>query len=363
MSKARDLADFSSVAPDIGRKNLIINGAMQVAQRGTVTGITSSSYGGADRFELSIASAGTWTMSQSTTAPEGFANSLKLDCTASTASPTILQLLHRFEGQNLQHLKKGTANALPLTLSFWIRSNKTGNIQVNIRDTDNDRMISSVITISSANTFEQKTITIDGDTTGSLDNDNSTSFSVEWFFDGSSTYTSGTTPTAWEARNNADRGVGTTIALADSTDNELYITGVQLEVGTVATPFEHRSYGEELALCQRYYFRTLPTPSGEVNMIGAGVQYDAGTDKRCVIELPVRMRSKPTVNVSNPDEIKYERAGSGLGLLQGLTGARQNPDRTMIYSTSAATDDGTAGQGTMFMFTGVNAYIEAIAEL
>ena len=289
MSKARDLADFSSVAPDIGRKNLIINGAMQVAQRGTVTGITSSSYGGADRFELSIASAGTWTMSQSTTAPEGFANSLKLDCTASTASPTILQLLHRFEGQNLQHLKKGTANALPLTLSFWIRSNKTGNIQVNIRDTDNDRMISSVITISSANTFEQKTITIDGDTTGSLDNDNSTSFSVEWFFDGSSTYTSGTTPTAWEARNNADRGVGTTIALADSTDNELYITGVQLEVGTVSTPFEHRSYGEELALCRRYF--------AKATLSRANIPLVRTSDslRRMPVWFQTEMRSTPSV--------------------------------------------------------------------
>ena len=332
MSKARDLADFSSVAPDIGRKNLIINGAMQVAQRGTVTGITSSSYGGADRFELSIASAGTWTMSQSTTAPEGFANSLKLDCTASTASPTILQLLHRFEGQNLQHLKKGTANALPLTLSFWIRSNKTGNIQVNIRDTDNDRMISSVITISSANTFEQKTITIDGDTTGSLDNDNSTSFSVEWFFDGSSTYTSGTTPTAWEARNNADRGVGTTIALADSTDNELYITGVQLEVGTVSTPFEHRSYGEELALCRRYF--------AKATLSRANIPLVRTSDslRRMPVWFQTEMRSTPSVT----DVFEGDGIGSNSilnisvnGYQSGTSGNADAVPRITAYTADA----------------------------
>jgi hypothetical protein len=262
MSRAREFADLASSvdAGGITGRNLIINGAMQVAQRGTSeTGVTTEKYANApDRFKFIIGNAGTWTVSQSTTAPEGFSNSYKLDCTtadASLAAGDYIIVSQFIEGQNLQHLKKGTSNAEPLTLSFWVRSAKTGTYIVEIRDNDNTRSISQSYTVSSANTWERKTLTFSGDTTGTLGNDNGNSLAVQFWLAAGSTFSSGTLATSWGSVTNANRAVGQ-VNIADSTSNDWYITGVQLEVGEQATPFEHRSYGDELFLCQRYYQRT-----------------------------------------------------------------------------------------------------------
>ena len=302
MSKARQLADLGNVYDDgaLSNRNLIINGAMQVAQRGTsVTGVTSSGYRTCDRFVVSMLTLGTWTISQSTDAPEGFANSLKLDCTTADASPAAGDYLfidQRIEGQNLQMLKKGTSNALPLTLSFWVKSSKTGDFQVNLNDIDNTRIISSVVTINATSTWEQKTITFDGDTTGTLGNDNDTSLRVEMWFDAGSNWTSGATATAWESLVSADRAAGTTLALGNSTSNELYLTGVQLEVGDTATPFEHRSYGDELARCQRYY-QTYDDNNSHMFLFNTT---DAASGSYYQSRLhPVVMRAAPTASYAD----------------------------------------------------------------
>jgi hypothetical protein len=238
-----------------GARNLIINGAMQVAQRGTSsTGITSSGYKTVDRFKTNISSLGTYTQSQSTSAPSGFAYSLKMDCTTADASPAsgdYLNIATIFEGQNLQHLKKGTPDSLQMTLSFWVKSAKTGTYIVEFNDTDNSRSTSQSYTISSANTWENKTITVPADTTGSLTNDANSSLEVIFWLAAGSNLTSGTLATVWESRTNANRAVGQ-VNLSDSTSNDWYITGVQLEVGE-ATPFEHRSYGDEWQRCRRYF--------------------------------------------------------------------------------------------------------------
>ena len=227
---------------------------MQIAQRGTsVAGVTSNDYRAVDRFKIMIGTAGTWTISQDTDAPDGFGNSLKYSCTTATASPTYVFLEHRMEGQMLQQLAKGTTSAKKVTLSFYVKCNKTGNFQVNLRDKDNSRIIGNVVTISSANTWEKKTITFDGDTTGTLNNDNGESLTLEMFFDAGSSFNTGAVPTSWEAEAATDRAAGVTLALADSTSNYINITGVQLEVGESATEFEHRPYTTELQLCQRYY--------------------------------------------------------------------------------------------------------------
>jgi len=300
MSKARQLADLGNVYDDgaLSNRNLIINGAMQVAQRGTsVTGVTSSGYRTCDRFVVSMLTLGTWTISQSTDAPEGFANSLKLDCTTADASPAAGDYLfidQRIEGQNLQMLKKGTSNALPLTLSFWVKSSKTGDFQVNLNDIDNTRIISSVVTINATSTWEQKTITFDGDTTGTLGNDNDTSLRVEMWFDAGSNWTSGATATAWESLVSADRAAGTTLALGNSTSNELYLTGVQLEVGDTATPFEHRPYGDELARCQRYYYQV----GGVGGLLLGGYVTGASDDYTSPFSYPTVMRTEPTVTTT-----------------------------------------------------------------
>ena len=249
--------NYPSAGP-LSNRNLIINSAMQVAQRGTSTGATGAAYYGPDRFRFTVGSAGvgTYTISQDTNAPDGFGYSYKLDCTTADAAPDASDAVFvatRFEGQDLQQFKKGTASAESVTLSFWVKSNLTGTYQVNLFDLDNTRIIGATYAISAADTWEQKTITFAGDTTGAFTNDNNLSLQVEWALDGGTDYTSGAVPTAWETAANADRAAGLTINIADNTANYWQITGVQLEVGDTATPFEHRSYGDELARCQRYF--------------------------------------------------------------------------------------------------------------
>ena len=195
-------AKFSNI---VQSKNIIINGDMSIAQRGTSSSsITTSGYYTVDRFRFFNSSLGTFTMSQSTDVPtgQGFANSLKLDCTTADASPAAadnLRIQQIFEGQNLQYLKKGTSNAQSLTLSFWVKSTKTGTYITELFDTNNTRQISQAYTISSANTWENKTVTFAGDTTGAFTNDNAASLQVNWFLAAGSNYTSGTLQTSWDS--------------------------------------------------------------------------------------------------------------------------------------------------------------------
>ena len=239
-------------------RNIIINGDMSIAQRSTSTSSANTqAYHCTDRWFNVGMTIGTWTISQSTDVPtgQGFAKSLKYDCTTAEASPGAGDQLHlsqRIEGQNLQYLKKGTANAESLTLSFWVKTNKTGTYQVNLRDKDNTRIIGQTYTVSLADTWEKKTITYAGDTTGALGNDNGDSLECEWFLGAGTNYTSGSVPTSWEAESATDRAAGLTVNLGDSTDNEWYITGVQLEAGTTASDFEFLPYDVNLRRCMRY---------------------------------------------------------------------------------------------------------------
>ena len=250
-------------------RNLIINGDMSIAQRGTSFTVSDNIYT-LDRYLTEFGGFGGFTLSQSTDAPEGFGYSLKLDCTTADASPAsgdVFQLFHRIEGQNLQHLKKGTSSAQSLSLSFWVKSNKTGNMQVNLRDAPNNRIIGGVYTINTANTWENKTLTFTGDTSGTIDNDNTEGLSLEFPIGSGSNYSSGAVPTSWETKVDADRNAGSNINLADSTSNYINITGVQLEVGTSASDFEFLPYDVNFQRCQRYFqvFRNAGTMIGMCN--------------------------------------------------------------------------------------------------
>ena len=239
-------------------RNLIINGAMNVSQRATsVASITTSDYRTLDRFNLLVESIGTWTMSQDTDVPtgQGFAKSLKIDCTTADASPAAADrmfLRQNLEGQDLQRMKKGTANAESVTLSFWVKATKTGTHVVNLLDLDNSRMICKTYTISTTNTWEKQEIVYTGDTTGAFDNDNAGSLQLEWWLAAGTNSTSGTLQTTWGSLVAANRAVGQ-VNTADNTNNNWAITGVQLEIGNVATPFENEDYGTTLYKCQRYY--------------------------------------------------------------------------------------------------------------
>ena len=248
--------DDSHMASIKGRKNILYNGAMKISQRGTSFAAIGNTDYSLDRWSFQNSTIGTYTVTQDSSGPAGFANSYKIDCTTADASPAAgdqMYIKQKIEGQDVQHLKKGTASAESITASFWVKSNKTGDMQVNLYDKDNTRIIGNTVTINAADTWEQKSLTFAGDTTGAFNDDNAQSLQIELWFDSGSNYSSGAVPTSWEARVEADRNAGGTLALADSTSNYLNFTGVQLELGSTATEFEHRSYGEELALCQRYY--------------------------------------------------------------------------------------------------------------
>jgi hypothetical protein len=247
------------VANNLPFRNIIINGDMSIAQRGTSTSsITSDGYYTVDRFNLDLDTLGTWTQSQSTDVPsgQGFAKSLKMDCTTADGSPSVndkLVIAQAIEGQNLQYLKKGTSSAESLTLSFWVKTNKTGTYTLEILDNDNTRSFSQTYTVSSADTWEKKTITYTGDTTGAFDNDNGSSLQCNFWLGAGSNFTSGTFQNSWGAKVKANRVSSSQVNLADSTSNEWYMTGVQLEAGETASDFEFLPYDINFLRCQRYF--------------------------------------------------------------------------------------------------------------
>ena len=221
---------------------IIINGDMSVAQRDTsATGKTTTGYYTCDRWNAVISSLGTWTFTQESLSSgnaynAGFAKSFRMDCTTADATPgsgDLMYIRQKIEAQNLQMLNKGKSTAEKLTLSFWVKSNKTGTNTFTVRlyDHDNTRFVVQNYSISSANTWEHKVINFPADTTGSLNNDNGIGLDVAWYLGGGSDYTGGTQQTTWGAYANANALPSNHVNLADSTDNDFAVTGVQLEVG------------------------------------------------------------------------------------------------------------------------------------
>ena len=284
-----------------GRRNIFINGDMNVAQRGTSSSSSGSGYHSVDRWQVALSSAGTYTFSQSTTVPsgEGFAYSQKIDCTTADASldaGNYMLWRQSIEGINLQHLKYGTSSAEKLTISFWVRSAKTGTYIVEFFNNNGseNKTQSQSYTISSADTWEKKIITIDGDTARSILNTTGAELLVYFWLAAGSTYTGGASlNTSWSAVDTVGNNVRAKgqVNLADSTSNDWYITGVQLEVGDNATPFEHLTYQETALLCYRYYYQMV----NQTNPL-YGTTYNGSTATRsfCTYSLPVPMNHTPT---------------------------------------------------------------------
>ena len=248
----QEARDFVSA----GRKNLIINGDMRIAQRTlSQTNITSTGYYTLDRQQIAFYPQGAvLTESRSTDSPDGFAHSRKIEVTTAGNSATWLLLSYKFEGQDVQSLAKGTTNAKSATLSFWVKTNAPGKYAVELIDSDNSRQVSFPYYINTANIWQKIEVTFPPDTTGVFTSDNTESLQISWFLSAGTTFTGGSMTGNWRANSNSNRAAGIN-QFTNTVGNEFYITGVQLEVGKNATEFEHRSYGEELALCQRYYQR------------------------------------------------------------------------------------------------------------
>ena len=290
MSKAAELAALIGSQTAQGNKNLIINGAMNIAQRGTVTSVTNGMYGGPDRYSITENNDLVVTLSQDTDVPtgNGFLNSLKIDVTtadSSLAAGEYAFLGHKFEGQQLQRLKKGTSNAESVTLSFWVKSTITGTYVIQL-----------------------------------YDNDNGHSLQVYWWLAGGSDYTSGTLATSWASFTAANAAAGQVNAI-NSTDNNFYLTGVQLEVGDVATAFEHEDFGTTLYKCQRY-FENLTFANATVITIGQ--VYSSATDAAGDLRYNVQKRDTPTIGVPS-----VGRSSGNINFLNNNAGFVATSDGTV----------------------------------
>ena len=308
MSKAAELAKMGEVITNSqlsGRRNIVINGGMNVAQRSVsvaALGDGDEGYVTLDRIRhTAAASAGRFTSAQTAISDlPGFLNCLHLDCTTadtSIAATELLVLEHRIEGQDLQQLKKGTSDAEKVTVSFYMKTNAAFVFMCVLNDFDNNRVNTQKFTTTTG--WTRHSITFAGDTTGALGDDNALSLSVSIYLHAGSNFTGGTyVSNAWQSRSSSDNMIAPGIgSFYSNTSNDVKLTGLQLEVGSVATPFENRSFGEELALCQRYFTKEAAASGAAYKSYAMG-QAATTTVARCSVFLPTSMRSTPTLVLS-----------------------------------------------------------------
>ena len=302
-----DGSNQPAAASPYGLKNLIINGDMRIAQRGTSATITGGSVcHTVDRFIMNIDTTifnSIATMGQdldSLTPPSDFSNYVGIQINTGTAlsGNPYYNFRQQIEGNNLSHLKFGTSDAKTITLSFWVRSTLTGDFSFSLRNGASNRSYVTTYNIASANTWEKKTITITGDTTGTWAVNNTIGLTVNWGLGNSSGNFSTSTLNEWQA--GSLTGATTGVDLVATTNAKWYITGVQLEINDTATPFENRMYSQELAMCQRYYcksYNTTTAPatstSNGINIIGGSTQA-SGYQYMCLV-FPQDMRTTPSI--------------------------------------------------------------------
>lgn len=317
--------------------NFIHNGDMRIAQRSTsVSSITGVGYQTIDNYYLQLNTLGTWTMSQETLSSSddpyknGFTKALKLDCTSADASPAAgdnFSVNVKFEGQKIQYWAKGSSSAKKLTLSFWVKATKTGTYIAQLRDHENSsRFNSKAYTVNSSDTWEFKTVTFAGDTTGTISNDNTLRLELMMGLGYGSNFTSGTLPSEWAAYTAANTAAGQVNA-ADSTSNNWHITGMQLEIGDTASDFLHEDLYQQKLKCYRYYYSSEAS-SAEFKIHGTGTVFQSG---KCDIyfQLPVQTRSVPTVAQSNTT---IQVGGSGFPLtgISEVSGTDGGLDRLFL---------------------------------
>ena len=365
MSLARDIADLGAVTSRLdtvgassgalSNRNLIINGAMQVAQRGTSFTNPSVSAYTLDRWSTTYSHDGAVDISQSTTTPAGFKNSLKIDVTTADSSLSSSQyhiLQQVIEGQNLSHLNYGSSDAKEVTISFWVRSNKTGTYCVEIQ-TSGSQELARPYTINTANTWEHKTLTWIANTDFTITETNAIGLYIYWWLAGGSNYTGSPIATTWAS--NTNRVTGQTNFL-DSTSNELYITGVQLEVGDTATDFEHRIFGDELQACQRYFQKWLADTASDSIYTGAMI-----SDTSFIGDYFLRttMRSTPSLSASGTYKVRIKTNDRTTG---SITINRGTPDNLQLFSSLDA-DNNESGFACFIKAVSSGDYLEFSAEL
>ena len=345
-----------------GRKNMLINGAMTVYQRGTVNTVDGSNLYSLDRWKNLNKGGAISTLTQATDVPanQGFGYSHKIDVTTADAMGTATDecsLKQQIEAQDVIHIGYGTSTCQTVTLSFWIKSTITGTYIAELHRHDTDRFLSTAYTVSVADTWEKKTITYAADTTGVVANDTGSGLMVQLHLAAGSNYTSGTLG-SWNTTV-ANRAVGQVNAMS-STSNNIYFTGVQLELGSVATDFEHRSYGEELALCQRYCWMPCNADTGSgkhlINGYFWGVnEVDVGW------EFPVEMRAAPTLIQTTGNDYFQIQNSSSYNLDNAWSIQQAHKWGANCYQTPES--NGTAGNSGNIVIMNANARFGFNAEL
>ena len=331
MSNARKLADNLPSVGQLTGRNVIVNGAMTFSQRQTSSSNVGNKYV-LDRFYVYKQNTGsTYTCSQnSVTDLAGFANSLKMDCTTadtSTASNEEVYIQTKLEGQDLQRFQKGHSTALGFTLSFYVKTNKSGVYTVKMYDRDNNRDVSGSYTVADAN-WNRYTISFPADTTGKFDDDNASSLEIFFNLVRGSDTSGGTLNTAWRTNSDASSASGQ-VNFADSTSNDWEITGIQLEAGSQATPFEHEPASVSLAKCQRYFYSW--TSSGLSDNLYISSPYASGTPPNTSASVaytfPVTMRANPTMTALT---------GSAVSNLNRMTSSIHNATAQQASTSSNA---------------------------
>jgi len=289
----------ANITNNLSNRNKVINGGMMIHQRGDASATNSSGYLSSDRFLTNNNSSSQVAVTKSTDTPDGFSASTKWDCTSqdtSVAAGNYFLIQHRMEGQNLQDFAKGTSSAKQYALSFYIKATKTGVYTIELEDTDNSRACSKTITVSDTN-WNRYSLIFPADTTGALDNDANSSLTINFWLLAGSNFNSGTLQSsAWGTRTDANRVSSSNVNALDSTSNDFFLTGVQLEVGGTVTDFEHRSFGQELALCQRYFYMHafgVNVSSPDSTAMGTATRY-TDTSWYGIVQFPVRMRTTPS---------------------------------------------------------------------
>ena len=311
MSKAAELAALIGSQTALSNRNLIINGAMQVAQRGTsaVTVTSTGEYPNVDRYAAGGNDSSLISVEQSTDAPSGFQYSLKVtSLAASTTDAGDYQFIgQRIEGYNTAQLDWGASGAKTVTVSFYVKCSVTGNIPFVIVNSSDTRVYAANCTVSSANTWEYKTITVEGDTAGTWLKTNGIGLKIQWYMALGSNFQG--TLDQWGTA----YGASGQINVCNTNNATFQVTGVQLEVGEQATPFEHRSYGDELARCQRYYVDIkFGLNEGPAYSPGRDAQY--GHVRAAHVQYPVPMRATPTVSIQSGNANSMDRFGRGQEL-------------------------------------------------
>ena len=340
-----------------GEKNLVINGGMTVAQRGSQTG-QYSGYTAVDRFWFQEGGSiqARFTTTQDGSGGGGHANSLKLDTTtaeSTIASGDLLNLQHRIEAQNLQHLQWGSASAKDVTLSFWMSSPKTGTHCVSLYQADATRSYISEFTIASANTFEYFSVTIPGDTGGTINDDTGAGLYVSFPILSGTTYQAAAG--SWLA--SEDYATSNQQNLADSTSNNIFVTGVQLEVGSVATDFAHEDIGTTIAKCQRYFNRIA---SGDSDIVSTVIANNADTYWYGAYHFPVEMRAIPTEATNNDAHFSIINNGAATACSSVQLSGRTS---TKAVSWENLTASRTAGHGGTFISNNASSTLDLLAEL